>query len=462
VLVAKGLYVGGIESLKHIDDLRITHVVTVLSGEGDDGTSGGDADANNTAPPPLVPPERPSDGYPVVSWRVPVDDLEDADLLTHLPATVQFLQMALRQPKARALVHCAQGVSRSAAVATALFMAARRLPRAEDALALMRAGARPAGAADHLRPNDGFLAQLDLFGEMGWQVDENLPAYRAYRAERAAAAWLEGGGGAVDDAAFFARLSGETEDGEDQEEGGADDSKTQQRERSEAASAPTTLYRCRRCRRLLATSRNEVPADWVRGKRTFGRMGRHTPAYAAAMAEAEAQQAELQQQYQQQEGSPSPSPSPSPAEAASSTVVFVEPMRWMRAHVVGGPGSGKLYCPREGCPQRVGSFAWSGISSPSGAWVTPAFALQLARVDAVVSGSSGGAAAAAAATGQAPAVPMIRSPVLLPGGGVAGIRAPVLLGRDARPPVIPVSRRAAGQGDGGAAAAAAAAAAKQP
>jgi hypothetical protein len=480
-MVAKGLYVGGIEALAHIDALRITHVMSVLSGEdegegeeGDGNTDGGGGAPRR--PPPLVPTERPSDGYPIVPWRVPVDDLDDADLLAHLPTAVDWLRAALRQPRARVLVHCAQGVSRSAAVAVALFMAARKERRAEEALALLKASAVPQGGADHMQPNDGFMAQLDLFGEMGWEVDERHAAYKAYKAERLAARWHAeqhggggGGGGAagggggggllISDASAFARLPrchGGVEEGEEEEE---EEGEEQQQDDAPPL-APTTLYRCRRCRRLLATSRNEVPADWVRGRRTFGRLGRHTQAYAERQLQQQLEQAAGEAENNNDDDGASPTP---PSSSSSSSVVFVEPMRWMRATVAGegGDASGKLYCPRAGCPQRVGSFSWSGITSPSGAWVTPAFALQMARVDAVVVGGAGAAAAspavaAAASSPAAAAVAGIRTPVLLPSSSAAaglGIRAPVLLSREARPPVVPVSRRGAPGGGGGGAAA---------
>jgi len=481
--------VGGIESLEHIDELRITHVLSALKGGDGDGEGDGECGGGGDSPrAPLVPSERASDGYPIVRWHVPVDDCEEADLLAHLPAAVQWLRMALRQPRARALVHCAQGVSRSAAVVAALFMAGRKVARAEDALALMRSGALPPGAADGLCPNAGFMAQLDLFGEMGWRVDEGCAAYRAYRAERAAAAFAAGALGGDDDDddhadAYFARLPGEEEGlggGQRKQDGGGG---------AQDDDGGGTRYRCRRCRQLLAGARNEVPADWVRGRRTFGRMGRHTPAYAAALAAAEAEELQLQQATTMgAQAAVPPSPDltaaatataegaaaantapaaavPLPAMTAPSagsggTVVFVEPMRWMRPQVAGGGassaasgGSGKLYCPREGCPQRVGSFAWSGISSPSGAWVTPAFALHMARVDAVGGGGGGGGVGARAASGSGASVgeagPAATLAAAAAGAAAVGapaaaaapvIRTPLLWGREARPPVVPVSR----------------------
>ena len=79
-------------------------------------------------------------------------------------------------PRARApaaggvvLVHCAQGVSRSATLVAGYLMWAEKLP-CEAALATVRA-ARP--VAD---PNEGFLLQLREFGDSGC----NLAAWRGW------------------------------------------------------------------------------------------------------------------------------------------------------------------------------------------------------------------------------------------------------------------------------------------
>ncbi|KAK9857158.1 hypothetical protein WJX84_001541 [Apatococcus fuscideae] len=61
-----------------------------------------------------------------------------------------------------------------------------------------------------------------------------------------------------------------------------------------------------------------------------------------------------------------------------SSCLFVEPMQWM-SEISNGQVQGKLYCP--GCKTRIGSFNWAGMRSPTGAWVTPAFHIQLSRMD---------------------------------------------------------------------------------
>ncbi|KAH9930665.1 protein-tyrosine phosphatase-like protein [Fomitopsis serialis] len=76
-----------------------------------------------------------------------------AELAEYLPASTHFLSDALRDPKARVLVHCAQGISRSSSVVCAYLIAkygwsperAVRFVKSKYALA---------------DPNPGFVMQL--------------------------------------------------------------------------------------------------------------------------------------------------------------------------------------------------------------------------------------------------------------------------------------------------------------
>jgi len=53
--------------------------------------------------------------------RISVEDVDYADLLIHLPAAVQFIEQSLDEGGV-VLVHCLQGLSRSAAVVAAYRM----------------------------------------------------------------------------------------------------------------------------------------------------------------------------------------------------------------------------------------------------------------------------------------------------------------------------------------------------
>jgi dual specificity phosphatase 12 len=63
-----------------------------------------------------IPAELPESG--ITHMRIPVEDVDYADLLIHLPNACRFIDRALRS-QGVVLVHCVQGLSRSAAVIAA-------------------------------------------------------------------------------------------------------------------------------------------------------------------------------------------------------------------------------------------------------------------------------------------------------------------------------------------------------
>lgn len=64
-----------------------------------------------------IPAHHPQSGY--VIHRIPVKDEPTEDLVIHFPAACQFIHNAMMTPNAVVLVHCVQGLSRSAAVVAA-------------------------------------------------------------------------------------------------------------------------------------------------------------------------------------------------------------------------------------------------------------------------------------------------------------------------------------------------------
>jgi dual specificity phosphatase 12 len=216
------------------------------------------------------------------------------------------------------------GVSRSAAVATALLMAAESLS-SEAALAAVQA-AHPAAA-----PNDGFVAQLQLFGDMQCRLNESHAPYRRFRVARAASAHAAGTAQAGDAAALLSADPAAA--------GGAAD--------GGAAGA----IRCRKCRRLLAAAEHTVAHERGAGVGAFDAHKRRKGGDAHASSGA----------------------------LAPCSSIFVEPLAWMAAAMADGALEGKLCCPK--CAGRLGSFSWAGEQCSCGAWVVPAFQLHAARVD---------------------------------------------------------------------------------
>ena len=135
--IIPGLYIGDMHVAENpvvLKSLGITHVLSAMRGFVD------------------VPAE-----LGLTRMAVPLDDLPFSELAAHLPSTTAFLKDAFRDPDARVLVHCVQGVSRSASVVTAYLM--------------VRFGWSTAQAVQFIKtkravdPNFGFLAQLQEYGE---------------------------------------------------------------------------------------------------------------------------------------------------------------------------------------------------------------------------------------------------------------------------------------------------------
>jgi|APGre2960657404_1045060.scaffolds.fasta_scaffold66438_1 dual specificity phosphatase 12 len=360
VAAAAGLFLGNRSSLAQAAGLGVTHVLSAVNYD--------------------VRGELPAG----VAWHhAQLEDDEGADLLACLPPAVAFLRAALGgggadgapPPAGRVLLHCDAGISRSAAIAAAYLMASAGLS-ADAALAAVRAAHPPAS------PNDGFLAQLALWGAMGGRLDAGSAGYRRFAMERVGRRWAEEGD--VDESALA-----EAEDGSGASAGSAE----------AAAAASATLYRCRKCRQLLATSRNAIEAAATTGgggiaERKF--VGAHHATVGApARASAHAQlpcccySRAASGRLARSAAAPvrplflTPSSLPLSLLPASSSVrarpaggagtgpggggvggeasLFVEPMKWMHSAIAAGALAGKLHCP--GCGSRLGSFNWSGITN---------------------------------------------------------------------------------------------------
>ena len=141
------LYVGDLAAAEDpatLAALGITHVVSVLP------------DPIHLPPPNKLLYLR---GAPLEHHLVPVHDHPFEDLFRHLAYTTQWIESALSaDPRARVLVHCAQGVSRSATVAAA-FLIEHEHVHPEEAIARVRAR-RPCA-----EPNTGFIGQLYEYAE---------------------------------------------------------------------------------------------------------------------------------------------------------------------------------------------------------------------------------------------------------------------------------------------------------
>ncbi|KAF9076855.1 protein-tyrosine phosphatase-like protein [Rhodocollybia butyracea] len=130
------LYLGNIvaaRSTRTLVERRITHILSVCRDP--------------------IPAEVPTSR--LVHMRIPVEDIDYADILIYLPSAVQFIEDALRNGGV-VLVHCAEGLSRSATVIAAYLMHSRRV-NATQALQMVRQ------CREQIWPNPGFQEQLVLY-----------------------------------------------------------------------------------------------------------------------------------------------------------------------------------------------------------------------------------------------------------------------------------------------------------
>jgi len=227
------------------------------------------------------------------------------------------------------------GKSRSATICVA-YLLHRQLNALtpERALAIVRKG-RPL-----CEPNPGFMAQLALYHQMGCPNDIIAqPLYQRWRSNRDIEESVACGRAPEIESVRFEDEISPT---------------------SATSAEKATEIRCRKCRRMLATTDFVIP---------------HEPDNRTA------------------------SPKPDCAH------IFLHPLTWMRpclfpavtsnnpksasdssgpgSQTLGEPLSGRFTCPNPSCRSNVGKFAWQGMQCTCGQWVIPAMAVARARVDVV-------------------------------------------------------------------------------
>ena len=254
---------------------------------------------------------------------IALEDAELADFLGAVPEATAFIREALSSSPTHVVgVHCHAGASRSAAIVAAYLMRHEGLD-SDSALEVV-------GALGGC-PNDGFAAQLALWGDMGCKISTANEAYKLWSVAKIARERDERG--------YVASTSVMRDPGapgaEVDPEGGG-------------------WVSCRKCRRRLARGAHVLPHQYGRGMNSFSWKTRRKEAHATS----------------------------SKGFVGKCSSMFITPLSWMRGIEDGDGGdiSGKLTCP--GCDTKIGAFAWSGIQCSCGAWVSPAFQIQHAKTDA--------------------------------------------------------------------------------
>nr|XP_016476353.1 PREDICTED: dual specificity protein phosphatase 12-like isoform X2 [Nicotiana tabacum] len=295
---------------------------------GDSGNANAITDENKSSSSPkklLYSLEHAGKDLKFVRMVAPLRDMENENLLDSLDACLDFIEQSRKEGSV--LVHCFAGVSRSAAIIAAYLMKTEQLSQ-EDAIESLRQ------SCEFVCPNDGFLDQLKMFEEMGFKVDKASPIYKRFHLKVLGDSYNRGE--RIDTSKFGADPGSATESIPSD----ADVSLTKE-------TAPARVYRCKKCRRVVALQGNVVDHVPGEGETAF-------------------------QWHKRRSGNPFNKPD----DECSS--VFVEPLKWMRT-VEEGALEGKLLCAH--CEARLGYFNWSGIQCSCGSWITPAFQLHKSRVD---------------------------------------------------------------------------------
>lgn len=297
-------------------------------------------------------------------FSIDIDDMDDQDILVHLPAMVRFIDRGLHGVAASetsahedktqnqgnpaapgaVLVHCAMGKSRSvtAIIAYLLWKHPHRFGKADPTTTGEQAVSQALQWVRETRPiaepNEGFMRQLEMWWDMGCPADsddavEKEPAYQRWLYKRE-----------VEDAARIGRAPDwiRFED-EETQKGGTRTGRLDDE-------GPDTELRCKKCRRVLANGPFIVPHQ-----------GRGN------------------------------------AKRSDCPHFFVEALSWMRPILEEGVLDGRLICPNTKCGASIGRYAWQGFKCSCGEWVAPAFSLQSSKVDKLVTskkGSNGPAAIA--------------------------------------------------------------------
>ncbi|KAJ9270964.1 hypothetical protein DTO212C5_2909 [Paecilomyces variotii] len=305
----ENIYIGGFLSLKNkaaLTRANITHIVSVLR---------------------LQPSE---DLFaPYKHLAIEVDDVDDENILEHFPRAIAFIQSGLDEGGS-VLIHCAMGKSRSATICIAFLLHRdRHTTNPEAALALIREG-RPL-----CEPNEGFMQQLTLYHQMGCPDDvSGHPIYQRWLYHREVEESVACGRAPELDAIRF---------------------EDEQPVSTESYCGQTTEIKCRKCRRMLATTPFIIPHEKPSQKKSRGAV---EPECAHIFLHALTWMR------------PSLFPSTPPADHSDSIQQAED-----------APLSGRLTCPNPSCGSNIGKFAWQGMQCSCGKWIVPAMGVARARVD---------------------------------------------------------------------------------
>lgn len=304
---------------------------------------------------------------------IQASDVAREDLIKHFEDTNNFIRESLDEER-NVLVHCYFGVSRSATIVIAYIMNKYKLGY-DAALQRVKDKRR------FVSPNAGFVHQLKLFGNMGHRIDPQHERYKLFRLKLAA-----------DNVRKAKRLPVNCMDVVK-----PDPSVTQEM-------PDPIVYRCRKCRRVLATKSNllmhklkppgQSPAkhhslsdvagfnddesDSEHKEEEMACGGTNVAPSASTVDDPESKGKEPPLSYVTEQmrrssiSSNQSNRSSSEKDGICSRIYFTEPLAWMTD--IFHNTQGRLYCPK--CTVKLGSFNWvMATKCPCGAEIYPAFYL---------------------------------------------------------------------------------------
>lgn len=305
--------------IKTLDTLGISHILTV-----------------DSCPLTLSVKDNPK----LVCKYIQAVDSPKENLLDHFEECIEFIESAVRARK-KVLVHCYYGVSRSATIAIAHLMKKHRF-RYEQAFALAKSKRRL------ILPNPGFVQQLKLFYQMGFKIDKSNENYKLYRLKLAADQLQKA---KIFPNDFLDLIKGDPDKAQENPE--------------------PIVFRCKRCRRVLATRNNQVV------HRSKGE-----PKNEIESVELVNELAAMLEGNHLRGGDDSDKSLPGSEAVPCAQAFFFEPIAWMThaPNDIMRQTQGHLLCPK--CSTKLGHFNWvMSIKCPCGKRVQPGFYMMPSRVD---------------------------------------------------------------------------------
>jgi dual specificity phosphatase 12 len=234
----------------------------------------------------------------------------------------------------------AMGKSRSATVVIAYLMQEHSISPSEALSHLRR-------ARSICEPNDGFMKQLELYGQMQTPEDvEQTPAYQRWVYQRE----IE-----------LSRACGQAPEAD----------KIRFEDEHVTDESAGFELRCRKCRCVTPCLCFDVTGQFVAAVDSAQRSRKSRRPLATSQY--------LLDHKSSAATSDNDAESPPLASSPNCAHYFLDPLSWMRPELEQGKLDGRLECPK--CQSNVGKYAWQGMQCSCGEWVLPAISLSKGRID---------------------------------------------------------------------------------